>query len=77
MSRTQIMTENRLLTQLSFGSRWAANPTPTTKTISSRVPRWKRKRLMSWSPNNLSDSILPIRFQKNDSLFLEGSSQTR
>jgi hypothetical protein len=69
------VTENRLLTQLSLGSRWAANPTATTRTISSRVPRWKRNRLMEWSPNNLSDSILPIRFQKIDSLFLEGSCQ--
>src|SRR5271157_6509551 len=27
----------------------AAKPTPMNKTISSRVPRWKRKRLMAWS----------------------------
>ncbi len=67
----QIVTENRLLTQDSLGSRRAANPAPTTKTISSRVPRCNRKRLMSWFPNNLSDPILPILFPKNDSLFFE------
>ena len=71
----QIVTENRLRYPGLIVSRWAANPIPTTRTISSRVPRWKRKRLMAWSPNKVADLILPIMFPKNDSLFLEGGSQ--
>jgi hypothetical protein len=31
----------------------ATKPTPMNKTISSRVPMWKRKHLMAWSLNGL------------------------
>ena len=40
-----------LLSQISLDSRRAAKPTPRTRTRITRVPRWKRKRLMAWSLN--------------------------
>ena len=55
--------------QVSFVTRRAANPTPTTKTISSMVPRWKRKSPHGMVPQKVTAFILPIMFPKIDSLF--------
>ena len=48
---------------------------PTAKTINSRVPRWKRNRLMASPRNKVTDFVLPIMFQEIDSVFSEGASQ--
>ena len=71
------MMENKLLTQDSLGSRRAAHPTPTTKTINSRVPRWKRNRFMASPRNKVTDFVLPIMLLRIDSLFLGGGFQAK
>ena len=63
-----------LLSQVSLDSRRAAKPTPRSSTRITRVPRWKRIRLIALFPNK-GHFILPTMITKNDSLLPGGASQ--